>query len=105
MTQDLPFDSFKITFAPLDLWDLYQRAETGLNGAIVLMTGVVRQETAGQRVVALEYQAYEPMALKVFETIAQTLRQRWPDLNRIIIHHRTGWLNVGEISVVVVVGA
>ena len=97
-------DSFQITFAPLDLTAIYQQVEDGKNGAIVLMSGVVRQQTAGRSVLALEYQAYEPMAIKVFETIAQEIRSQWKDVNRIVIHHRTGKLNIGEISVLVAVG-
>lgn len=97
-------DSFQITFAPLDLTTLYQQAEDGRNGAIVLMSGVVRQETGGRSVLALEYQAYEPMAITIFKTIAQEIRQQWPAVNRIVIHHRTGKLQIGEISVLVAIG-
>lgn len=97
-------DSFQITFAPLDLTTLYQQAEDGRNGAIVLMSGVVRQETEGRSVLALEYQAYEPMAITIFKTIAQEIRQQWPAVNRIVIHHRTGKLQIGEISVLVAIG-
>lgn len=97
-------DSFQITFAPLDLTTLYQQAEDRRNGAIVLMSGVVRQETGGRSVLALEYQAYEPMAITIFKTIAQEIRQQWPAVNRIVIHHRTGKLQIGEISVLVAIG-
>ena len=97
-------DSFQITFAPLDLTTLYQQAEDGRNGAIVLMSGVVRQEPEGRSVLALEYQAYEPMAITIFKTIAQEIRQQWPAVNRIVIHHRTGKLQIGEISVLVAIG-
>jgi molybdopterin synthase catalytic subunit len=97
-------DSFHISFAPLDVQAIYQQAEDGRNGAIVLMSGVVRQETGGRSVLALEYQAYEPMAMIVFQTIAQEIRQQWPAVSRILIHHRTGKLHIGEISVLVAIG-
>jgi len=97
-------DSFHISFAPLDVQAIYQQAEDGRNGAIVLMSGVVRQETGGRSVLALEYQAYEPMAMMVFQTIAQEIRQQWPAVSRILIHHRTGKLHIGEISVLVAIG-
>ena len=97
-------DSFHISFAPLDVQAVYQQAEDGRNGAIVLMSGVVRQETGGRSVLALEYQAYEPMAMIVFQTIAQEIRQQWPAVSRILIHHRTGKLHIGEISVLVAIG-
>ena len=68
------------------------------------MSGTVRDQTDGKTVLSLEYQAYEPMALKVFQSIATDIRQRWPDTNRVVIHHRTGHLQIGEISVLVAVG-
>ncbi|MEQ8964176.1 MAG: molybdenum cofactor biosynthesis protein MoaE, partial [Coleofasciculus sp. C2-GNP5-27] len=49
-------------------------------------------------------QAYEPMALRVFATIAQDIREKWADVKRVVIHHRIGRLQIGEISVLVAVG-
>lgn len=93
-----------ITFAPLSLEEVYALADNPANGAIVVMSGTVRQQTAGQPVVALEYQAYEPMALEIFKQIATNIHRQWPDTNRVVIHHRVGRLKVGEISVLVAVG-
>ncbi len=97
-------DSFVITFASLDLGQVYQLADDAANGAIVVMSGTVRNQTDGKPVVSLEYQAYEPMAINVFRQIAQDLRCQYPDVNRVVIHHRTGHLRIGEISVLVAVG-
>ncbi len=99
-----PDDSFAITFAPLSLEEIYRLADDPANGAVVVMSGTVRNQTDGFQVVALEYQAYEPMALRVFAQIAAEIRQQWPDVNRVAIHHRIGRLQVGEISVLVAVG-
>ncbi len=98
-------DSFAIAFAPLSLTQAYALADDGANGAIALFSGMVRNQTDGQSVIALEYQAYEPMALAVFKGIAAEIRQQWPDITRIVIHHRTGKLTVGEISVLVAIGS
>lgn len=97
-------DSFAITIAPLLLEEIYRKADDPANGAIVVMSGMVRNQTDGKPVVALEYQAYEPMALQIFYQIAAQIRDRWLDVNRIVIHHRIGRLNIGEISVLVAVG-
>lgn len=97
-------DSLKITFAPLSLDEVYQLADDPGNGAIVVMSGTVRDKTKGQKVTHLEYQAYEPMAIAVFKAIAQKIRQQWQDTNRVVIHHRIGKLEIGEISVLVAVG-
>lgn len=97
-------DSFAITFAPLSLEAVYALADAPENGAIVVMSGMVRNQTEGKPVVALEYQAYEPMALNIFRQIATEIRQNWTDVNRVVIHHRTGKLKIGEISVLIAVG-
>ncbi|MEM9502385.1 MAG: molybdenum cofactor biosynthesis protein MoaE [Cyanobacteria bacterium P01_E01_bin.43] len=93
-----------MTFAPLSLDEVYRLADDARNGAIVVMSGMVRDNTEGRAVSYLEYQAYEPMALEVFKTIANQIRQQWIDVTRVVIHHRTGKLTVGEISVLVAIG-
>jgi molybdopterin synthase catalytic subunit len=97
-------DSYAITFAPIDLHEAYRLADDGANGAIVLMSGMVRNQTDGKPVDCLEYQAYEPMAMKVFQQIGSEIRQTWRDVTHVVIHHRTGKLAIGEISVLVAVG-
>ncbi len=97
-------DSFGITLAPLFVEEIYSKADNPANGAVVLMSGMVRNQTDGKPVVALEYQAYEPMVLQVFYQIANHIRDQWTDVSRVVIYHRIGRLSVGEISVIVAVG-
>jgi len=97
-------DSLRMTFAPLVLAEVYALADDPANGAVVVMSGMVRNNSEGKAVVALEYQAYEPMALEVFKQIAAQIRVTWADATRVVIHHRTGKLAVGDISVLVAVG-
>lgn len=72
-------------------------------GAVVSFIGTVRSTNHGKAVVRLEYEAYEPMALRVFEQIAATARERWQA--RLVIHHRIGALEPGELSVVIAAAA
>jgi molybdopterin synthase catalytic subunit len=72
-------------------------------GAVVGFTGTVRSTNHGQVVVRLEYEAYPEMALRVFDQIAAVARERWGA--RVCIHHRTGALNPGELSVVIAAAA
>ena len=69
-------------------------------GAIASFLGLVRCENLGKRVVRLEYESYEPLALKVFERIASEAQKRWPEV-RVAAHHRLGTLQVGEASVAI----
>jgi molybdopterin synthase catalytic subunit len=98
-------DNLAIVFAPLCLEEIYALVESSGNGAIVVMSGTVRDNTDGKKVTYLEYQAYEPMAIAVFASIAEEIRKEWPEINTIAIHHRIGKLQIGEISVLVAVGS
>lgn len=73
-------------------------------GALCTFVGVVRATHAGRRVRYLEYEAFEPLAVKTFERIAGEIDAEWPDA-RVAIHHRIGRLDVGQASVVVVAAA
>jgi molybdopterin synthase catalytic subunit len=97
-------EQFRVTFAPLSVAEVYGLADEPANGAVVLMSGTVRAQTNGRDVLYLEYQAYEPMALKVFAQISTEIQHQWPTVNRTVIHHRTGKLDIGEVSVLVAVG-
>lgn len=99
-----PQDTFGIGFAPLSPEEVYGKADDRANGAVVMMSGMVRNQTDGKAVIALEYQAYEPMALRIFYQIAAQIRQKWSDVKRIVIQHRVGRLQIGEISVLVAIG-
>ena len=48
----------------------------------------------------MEYEAYEPLALKTFEQIASEVRHRWPEA-RLALHHRVGRLEIGDASVAI----
>jgi molybdopterin synthase catalytic subunit len=73
----------------------------GTDGAVVTFLGLVRNHHAGRRVRYLEYEAYEPLALKAFEQIASEVERRWAGV-RLALHHRTGRLEIGEASIAIV---
>ena len=64
--------------------------------------GLVRNHNLGRSVRYLEYEAYEPLALKAFGRIASEIAERWPSA-RMALHHRIGRLEVGEASIAIVV--
>jgi molybdopterin synthase catalytic subunit len=72
----------------------------GADGAVVTFVGLVRNHNAGRSVRYLEYEAYEPLALKAFERIAAEIADRWPDV-RLALHHRIGRLEIGDASVAI----
>jgi molybdopterin synthase catalytic subunit len=72
----------------------------GADGAVVTFLGLVRNHNAGRHVRYLEYEAYEPLAVKAFERIAGEIHVRWPGA-RLALHHRIGRLEIGEASVAI----
>ena len=78
-------------------------ADTVGPGAIISFVGVVRNENAGRRVVRLEYEGYEPLAVRAFERIGDETAERWSV--RMALHHRLGTLEIGEASVIIAVAS
>ena len=100
----MPVPLFAVTPATLDA-DALARAvlepARGAWGASVTFAGMVRGSNAGRRVLYLDYEAYEPLAVRAFERIDREARDRWSGV-RLGIHHRMGRLELGETSVVIV---
>ena len=69
-------------------------------GGIVVFIGTVRDATKGKRVLHLEFETYEVMALKEMAKIAEAATAKW-GLHKIVIHHRTGLVPIGEEAVVI----
>jgi molybdopterin synthase catalytic subunit len=96
-------DIFEITREPIDKLGLERRLITSAAGAVVTFDGVVRDNNQGRRVVSLQYEAYEPMAVKEMRHLGAEVRERWPEVERIGVIHRFGELKISESSVVIVV--
>ena len=77
------------------------KAADGPVGAIATFVGLVRGRNLGRAVTFLEYEAYEPLALKAFNRIEQEARAAWPSAT-LGLRHRTGRLDVGEASIEIV---
>ncbi len=73
-------------------------------GGIVTFSGTVRERARGRVVVALDYEAYEPVAEKMLARIGDEVHERW-GVDRVAIVHRIGRLSVGELSVVIAAAA
>lgn len=74
------------------------------DGAIALFLGTVRNLNAGRRVLFLEYEAYPGMAEREMERIAAEALSRF-GVTQVAIVHRVGRLEIGDVSVAVVVAA
>lgn len=95
-------DIFEMTREPIDIVDLRARLLEGESGAVVIFDGVARNNTKGRRTLYLEYEGYEPMALRTMGQIGREVHERWP-INSLGIIHRLGRIDTTESSVVIVV--
>jgi len=94
----------KILFEPLDIKACIDWVMSPQSGGIDVFIGTVRNVTKGKPVVKLEFEAYIPMAISEINKIIQQTLERWP-VQKVLVHHRTGVLQVGEVPVVIAVSA
>eukprot|EP00993_Chasmostoma_nieuportense_P005470 NODE_6096_length_573_cov_23.293722_g5931_i0.p1 GENE.NODE_6096_length_573_cov_23.293722_g5931_i0~~NODE_6096_length_573_cov_23.293722_g5931_i0.p1 ORF type:complete len:177 (-),score=52.08 NODE_6096_length_573_cov_23.293722_g5931_i0:43-528(-) len=97
-------DFVELTQDPLSLQQISERVQRNNGGAIALFCGTTRDHFNGKAVLRLEYEAYEPMALKELKKICLQLHQQY-ELLAIGIVHRLGVVPIGETSVVVAISS
>src|SRR5437660_981491 len=96
------FSMLRLTREPIDTQNLLDAVSRPECGAVVLFLGTVREITGEQVTLALDYEAYVPMAEKKLADIEEETRRRW-SVGDIAIAHRLGHLEIGEVSVAVAV--
>ena len=89
-----------MTSEPLDTDALIALVGAGGDGAVVTFAGLVRDHNQGRRVQFLEYEAYEPLAVRALQHIVDEAKQLWPSA-RVATHHRIGRLEIGEASILI----
>ena len=70
----------------IDLNEAYAYLNSPDAGAVNLFVGTVRNQTKGKEVVRLDFEAYNIMALKQMEHLANQAMAKWPLVNLAIIH-------------------
>jgi molybdopterin synthase catalytic subunit len=99
-TDPLMVPATAITTDPLDVAAMLASVDSDGIGAVASFVGLVRDHNQGRRVLHLEYDAYEPLALRGLDRIREEAAERWPAA-RLMIHHRIGRLSIGEASVAI----
>ncbi|KAM9338332.1 molybdopterin synthase catalytic subunit isoform 1-T2 [Symphorus nematophorus] len=99
-------DVFKLSCDWLSVQEVVDTVSSSSCGAISLFIGTTREdEVDGRKVIGLEYEAYEPMAQSEFTKLCADIRERWPALMHICVHHRLGWVEVGQASVAMAISS
>ena len=94
-----PLDQQAVVAAAVDAPGAKAEGLPGI-GAVSVFLGLVRDHNKGRRVLHLEYEAYEPLALRGLDLIVLEAREKWPTV-RLAIHHRIGRMAIGEASVAI----
>ena len=94
----------EITHRRLDPEQVTRQVKQDTNGAVVTFLGATRDNFEGKRVLKLEYEAFEEMALKKLEEIRHEIMAEF-GIEDIAIAHRIGPVDIGEISLVVAVAS
>ena len=94
----------RIVTAPIDVARVIASVAGPESGAISVFLGTVREESLGQRVLFLEYEAYLPMAEHELRAIVRLLPVEFGP-SRVAIEHRLGRLEIGETSVAIAVAS
>ncbi len=85
----------------IDLNEAYAALHHEEAGGISLFIGTVRNHTTGKSgVTQLDFEGYEPMALKEMEKLAEEAMRMWP-LKKLVMIHALGQKKVGEAVVII----
>ena len=95
---------YALTRDPIDVASVRARVLTPEDGAVVVFEGVVRNNTKGRSTLFLDYECYEPMAIRTMTSLGEEIAASHP-ITRIAMVHRLGRMEISEISVLIVVSA
>jgi len=94
----------RVTADPLSVDEALAAVADPGAGGICVFIGTVRDRSDSGDVTGLRYEAWEELAVKRLEELAEELAEKWP-VKKVAIFHRTGDLDVGESSVVIACSA
>ena len=96
--------AFRLTDEPIDPSAVIREVTTPEAGGIATFIGTTRIHSRGRTVHYLDYEAYGGMAEQVMAEIADELKRKH-ELCEVAIAHRTGRVDIGDLSVVIAVSA
>ncbi len=91
-----------ITDQPINTQEIIASVQADGAGAINLFIGTVRNQTQAKPVVKLDFEAFDSMAVKKMQEIANQASVKWP-IQKVAIVHRKGSLQIGDAAVVIAV--
>ncbi|NXC14196.1 MOC2B synthase, partial [Corythaeola cristata] len=96
-SEDVPKDFINLKSEKLSVDEVSELVISPCCGAVSLFIG--------KKVVHLEYEAYTSMAETEIKKICRDVRQKWPSVKHIAVHHRLGVVPITEASVIIAVSS
>jgi molybdopterin synthase catalytic subunit len=93
-----------ITDKPISPEDAVNQAKTPDSGCVATYVGLIRDNSRGKSVYSIEYADADGKSAEKLNQIAAEIRRMYP-VNNVVIYHRIGRLEVGDINLVVAVAA
>src|SRR5690348_8953013 len=93
-----------IVWEKIDSQKLIEAIKRPEDGAVAVFEGIVRNHSRNRRTLYLDYEAYEPMAIKKLEELAEQALAQFA-VREVGVVHRLGRLEIGETSVLIVVAS
>jgi molybdopterin converting factor subunit 1 len=93
-----------IVRTPIRAGELAEQVKAPADGAVVVFEGIVRNHSHGKQTIYLIYEAYENMAIAKMREICAEMRRLY-QIDRILMMHRLGRLEIGETSILIAVSS
>ena len=94
----------QITDKPISPELVVNKAKTSDSGCVATYVGLIRDNSRGKPVLSVEYRDTDGQAAVKLSAIAEEIQRKFP-VNNVVIYHRVGKLNVGDINLVVAIAA
>ncbi|SFE52930.1 molybdenum cofactor biosynthesis protein MoaE [Alteribacillus iranensis] len=89
----------KLQYEPIDIGEFFNKISNPHHGGNNLFAGTIRDITEDVQTTAIEYYAYEEMAIQELRSLAEEVESRFKA--DIIVVHRLGRLEVSDIAVLI----
>jgi len=97
-------DIIKLVPTVISVDEVMKAVSSPTCGATSMFIGTTRDNFEEKKVVRLEYEAYEPMAVTETKKICDQIRTKW-SVEHIAIYHRLGLVPVTEASIVIAISS
>lgn len=94
----------KLETKPLDIKIAIDYVRDPSAGGIDVFVGTVRNTTKGKKVLGLEFEAYEKMAILELKRIVEDTKKQWP-IYKVAVLHAIGKKQIGDDAVVIAVSS